>query len=248
MAATSRVKVRQIKRRYELSALSLAKMQKNNNKKEGWQRDSFSQAERVKNMLLLWVKVTGQKNQPCGNGKWKKNTFSTSCLTDEPTHKGKTEQVFLFLRLFYQSLSWRQRSDRENVTQLWAEPGNLVTKFLFWHLEPERIEISHGNGQTSLLWPLSTQTRFISAAKQGAPSLHSTGMIFYWCRVAGAVLRPGVKGQGQQHYRKWEVDWSHRWEGQATSDCRRRNTRAAAAEELFRLWCWWALKQFSGFF
>lgn len=54
MVATFRVKVRQIKRRDELSALSSAKMQKIIiKKKEEWQHYSFSQAERVKNMLLL---------------------------------------------------------------------------------------------------------------------------------------------------------------------------------------------------
>lgn len=53
MVATSRVKVRQIKRRDELSALSSTKMQKIIIKKGGWQRYSFSQADRVKNMLLL---------------------------------------------------------------------------------------------------------------------------------------------------------------------------------------------------
>lgn len=244
MVATSRVKVRQIKRRDELSALSSAKMQKIIIKK---MRDgSVIALVRQREWKTCCCCESRSRDRRISSAELEKNTFSTSCSTDEPTHKGKTEQVFPFLRLFYQSLLPKQQRDRENLTQRWAEPGNLVTKFLFWHLEPQRI--SCGNSQTSWLWPFSTQTRFILAAKQEAPSLRSTGMIFYWCRAAGAVLHPEVKGQGQPHYRKREVDWSLRWEGQATSDCRRRNTRAAAAEELFWLWCWWALKQFSGFF
>lgn len=111
MVATFRVKVRQIKRRDELSALSSAKMQKIIIKKGGMVELQFqSGRESEKHVAAV---SQGHGTEESALRKWNKTHFQHSCLTDEPTHKGKTEKVFLFLQLFYQSLLPKDRGQRK---------------------------------------------------------------------------------------------------------------------------------------